>query len=207
MAAPRKSCAPQERPIWSGLRHEEPSVARRAEGQRALLERQHEHRDCGPVRCRTARGYRERKLLWSRRSVFDNTKDMTFLSSFFRGSTGKEGKFEDAVIDSLKALDRAVMLVGLRIDLRRLGLFEALTPRVIHFAGGTRRTDPRRGAPDPTEEDFVFCRDFVVTSALHLAAFDYDFDLWNAAWASVESRDEPPQADDPGLEVSDDGPG
>ena len=125
--------------------------------------------------------YTERKLIGARRSVFENASDMTFLSPFFRRvEQGRQKDFEDAVIKSLQSLDHAVMLVGLGVDMRRYGRFRTTVPGVRRFMNGGRSVYARH-EDEPTPEDFSFCRDFVISTALHLAAFDYDFDLWAAA--------------------------
>lgn len=123
--------------------------------------------------------YKRRKLVWADRSVFDITTNMRMLSPFFRRVTGKEKQFDEAVIDSLNALDFTVTLVGLGIDMRRYGKFKGLTPNVMHLVNGGRVTHDHPGVVR-SSVDFEFCRDFVISTAIHLAEFDYDFDLWSA---------------------------
>jgi hypothetical protein len=124
--------------------------------------------------------YKKRKLVWADRSVFDMTSNMTFVSGFFQGASGREEEFIDKVIESLRGLDRAVSLIGFGVDLRRYGRFHFLTPHVTYFPGGRIDVSPRPGMPVPTTKDYEFCRDFVVSTALHLGEFDYDYDLWAA---------------------------
>jgi hypothetical protein len=126
------------------------------------------------------RDYEKRKKLEGRSSVFDATVDMTFLTPFHRRVTDtKEKQFDDAIISSLNALDFSVMLIGIGIDFRRYGRFKAITPVTHRYMDGHSESRFRKGAPEPSGRDYAFCRDFVVSTAIHLAAFDYDLD-WNA---------------------------
>jgi hypothetical protein len=133
--------------------------------------------------------YRQRKQIWYGRSVFDSTESMSTSGPFFRGVTGKQKNFEESIIKSLKALDFAVTIVGLGIDMRRYGKFKGTTPNVYPMANGGRHVTPRNGVVY-TQDDFDFCRDFVVTAAIHLSEFDYDFDLWEAYRESVRQQEE-----------------
>lgn len=131
------------------------------------------------------RDYESRKMLGHGVSVFDNAADMTFEAPFFRRvADGTQRRFEEKLIDSLKNLDFAVMLVGLGIDFKRYGMFKAHTPHLVRSLDGTRHAYARRGMPEPTSDDFEFCRNFVVTSAIRLADFDYDLD-WEEAYRSA----------------------
>ncbi len=124
------------------------------------------------------RDYRDRKQVWYGRSVFDSTSDMTFLSPFHRRVEDHDQKrFDEAVIESLKNLDFNVMLVGLGIDLRRYGRFSALTPHISRTLDGTRHVSERRGVVR-RQADYEFSRDFVVSTAIYLGEFDYEFDFW-----------------------------
>jgi hypothetical protein len=111
--------------------------------------------------------------------VFDTTEDMTFLSPFHRRVEDRDQRrFEEAMIESLKNLDFNLMLVGLGIDLRRYGRFRALTPHVARTLDGTRHVSERKGMTRQ-HADYEFCRDFVVSIAIHLGEYDYEFDFWD----------------------------
>lgn len=122
------------------------------------------------------RDYERRKMTHHNRSVFDSTPEMTFLSGFLRRQDGRDRDFTDEVIESLKALDFTIMLVGLGVDFRRYGKFKSLTPYLSRYAGDGRVTTERARVAPRTEDDYRFCRDFILTSAIHLAEFDYDLD-------------------------------
>lgn len=81
------------------------------------------------------------------------------------------------MIESLQNLDFNVMLVGLGIDLRRYGRFKALTPKIRRALDGSRFVSERWGVIR-RPADYEFCRDFVVSTAIHLSEFDYEFDFW-----------------------------
>ena len=122
--------------------------------------------------------YEERKLVWYRRSVFAVTRDMTSLTPFMQQTPlSKSADFQTAVIESLKALDASMMLIGLGIDLRKYGKFKALVPAISHFISGSRTVHERDGL-NREQADFDFCRDFIISTALHLAEFDYNFNYW-----------------------------
>jgi hypothetical protein len=126
-------------------------------------------------------------MLGHSKSVFDTAADMTFLSPFFRHLQSREQrKFDEAVIESLKALDFAVMLAGFGVDFRRYGKFKAVTPEIVRTINGQRHSYDRPRAAQRSKSDFDFCRDFVVTTAIHLAEFDYDLD-WSAAYRAVRA--------------------
>jgi len=116
------------------------------------------------------RDYEYRKLLGRDQSIF------TSLSSFHRRVRGGEQKqFEKTIIGSLAALDYTVMIVGLGVDLRRYGKFKTLVPIVGQTLGGERMPYERERGISRGQVEFEFCRDFVISTAIHLAEFDYDF--------------------------------
>ena len=121
--------------------------------------------------------YRERKQVWHGHSVFDSVEDMAFLEPSFRGVSGDQETFEELIIASLKNLDANLMVVGFGIDLRKYGRFKSITPGVIFNMDGKRHLTPSDDSPR-TLADFEYCRDFVVSSAIHLAEFDFDSDFW-----------------------------
>lgn len=137
--------------------------------------------------------YTGRKRTVTGRSVFDvvgappdlRSTRMRLRKNAGRGSAAKEvvDAFEHyaaEVADSLSALQELTLATGLGVDLRRYGRFRLLTPRVSRASGGGRRFVVRESDPAPTDEDFEFCRDFVISTALHLAEFDFDRDLRDA---------------------------
>jgi hypothetical protein len=104
-------------------------------------------------------------------------------------SDAKQKRFDEKIIESLKALDFAVMLLGLGVDFRRYGKFKSLTPHVFVSMNHVRVVHPRQGAALPAQDDFEFARDFVITTAIHLADFDYDLD-WSRAYRAARARED-----------------
>jgi hypothetical protein len=117
--------------------------------------------------------YIDRKKVNHGRTPFNSIGDLTFQTPFHRGvSDPKQAKYDEFITKSLKNLDRNIMLVGLGVDLRRHGKFASLMPG-MYINGYKERVFFEANAPARTIEDFEFCRDFVVSTALHLAEFDY----------------------------------
>lgn len=87
----------------------------------------------------------------------------------------KLAEWQSAVEDVLSRLDETSILTGLGIDLRRYGMFNILTPQVAVMMD---RSTTIHGRADRrfTDEQFEFCRGFVVQTALHLGEFDYELD-------------------------------
>ena len=124
--------------------------------------------------------YTERKRTGrGQRSIFESGADFTFMSAFFRRvQDSKQAKFEDGLVDTVRALDRKVLLIGFGVDMRRFGRFEVLVPSVNYYANGSRRVYEKYPSPPVRSSvDFAFCRDFVIATAIHLAEFDYELDL------------------------------
>jgi hypothetical protein len=72
------------------------------------------------------------------------------------------------IIGRLDALDHAVALLSLGIDLRRYYVFRAHTPAVHHLLGGGTQIDHVR---DVIIDDDTFrsCQQFVIDTALQVA--------------------------------------
>jgi hypothetical protein len=118
--------------------------------------------------------YTTRKQQDYRSNLLSDLPDFAFANP--RGLEDDLDRLFEKLIDGIKALDKSVTLIGIGVDLRRLSRFRMLTPRVTRYAMGHRGThEPARKAPR-TDEDFNYCRDFVVNTAIHLAEFDFDVD-------------------------------
>lgn len=119
--------------------------------------------------------YEDRKMTSYDRSVFGPQPSFTFLSASFQGvPRGKEHDFVEGVIEILQAHHLNMKIIGFGLDFRRYGKFSALTPQLQRtFSGERIASEPERPRPR-TSEDFNFCRDFVISSAIQLAEFDYD---------------------------------
>jgi hypothetical protein len=65
-------------------------------------------------------------------------------------------------------MQRAMRVMALGIDYRQFERFQRLTPRILYSLGCGK---DRRTRPDyaPTDDEFDFCCDFIVTAALRVA--------------------------------------
>jgi hypothetical protein len=122
--------------------------------------------------------YEARKIVTPHQSIFDSI-DQHKLSYPSRGLSRDQAQFDKAIVHALKSLDYTVMIVGLGVDLRRYGKFRSLVPNVDYNIPGERFINDRFGVKRQ-QADFEFCRDFIITTAIYLAEFDYDFDMWQS---------------------------
>lgn len=117
-----------------------------------------------------------------RDSIFSSVGAISSPFLRFRSGRGERDNFQrdlekwqKAVEASLESLDESLILIGLGVDLRRYGMFNMLTPHVSVMLNGDRviqgRADRRF-----TDDQFEFCRNFVVQTALYLGEFDYGLD-------------------------------
>lgn len=121
--------------------------------------------------------YGDRKLTGSRRSILDSVEDINALRRRMPvpAKYAHESHFDQGVLNALESLNHSIKLVGLGVDLRRYGKFAYLMPYIRSTMDGGRQV---MADPVPREpEAYDFCRDFVITTALHLAEFDYEFDV------------------------------
>lgn len=118
--------------------------------------------------------YENRKRGRFGQSPFFFGKDFTFQSSRRMGITDRElAEFLDMVKDSIGALQRAMKSLSLGLDYRRYCRFRTLVPVVSRVMSGNYVID-RVHDKAPIEEEFRFCMDFVIDSAIVLQSSDYD---------------------------------
>lgn len=118
--------------------------------------------------------YRKRKSVAYDRDVFAAVTDRRGLRPWPRETMNR--KRDEAVAEAIDRLDQRMVMIGLGIDLRRYGRFSRLAPRTSRTIGGRRTMHTFDSDPEPSNEDFRFCRDFVFSSALYLQSFDYDLE-------------------------------
>lgn len=116
--------------------------------------------------------YQERKTIRNGKSVMSSINDLW--PPIMHGGSGPDDLLHMDIVRAVRDLDFAVMLVGLGVEMRAYGRFKALTPRVLRSPFTEQSVVAPEGRRVPTLEDYVFCRDFVVSTALHLADFDFD---------------------------------
>lgn len=84
--------------------------------------------------------------------------------------------FSRAVDQALQDMSELTKLVALQIDVHRYRKFRSLTPGVHRSVNGTYTFDIVGGRPEPSQDDFDFCWDFVISTAINLASIDSDLD-------------------------------
>ena len=99
-------------------------------------------------------------------------KEDIYLDTDYMGS-----HFEDIVCyidDSLATMQDAIKILSFGLDYRKYARFQLLIPQVFQRTNneGYGHRIMREGAT--SIEDYKFCHDFVIESALHLQDFDFD---------------------------------
>ena len=134
--------------------------------------------------------YEERKRVGYHGSPFYFGRDLTFHNSFFMGldsGSRKLGDFVDRVKESIETMQSAIKILALGLDYRKYSKFKQLTPSLSRVMSGdwiiNRGFNSQQNS---SEDDVLFCIDFVIESALALAEFDYTVQKANRS-ASLES--------------------
>ncbi len=97
------------------------------------------------------------------------------------------GRHLQEVTDSLEAMQRAIRVLAVGLDYRRYARFEMLVPDIVRrFGDGHREVRPSPGL-EVGHQDYQFCRQFVIETALHLAELDFDLDL-HGLWQDHDKR-------------------
>jgi hypothetical protein len=81
------------------------------------------------------------------------------------------GKHVEQLTDAVVKMQRALRIMAIGLDYHRLYRFEMLTPEVSHLADG-RREVFCPGPYNPTQEDYDYCRQFVLSAAIRLAELE-----------------------------------
>jgi len=76
------------------------------------------------------------------------------------------------ITDAIEHLAEEVALLRSGIDIRRLALFRALTPRVAITMSGSAHSSWFGRLPEPSSASVAFCYEFVIDSALRLQQLD-----------------------------------
>jgi len=84
------------------------------------------------------------------------------------------------VEDALDRMQRAFRVLAMGVDYRRYARFDLLVPKVARFMDGHRDVRPVPGF-QVGDEEYQFCKQFVIETALHLAEMDFDLDLYSVA--------------------------
>jgi hypothetical protein len=118
------------------------------------------------------RDYEQRKANHFGRSPFQFGSFLPIPSASQLGISDHNMKrFVDGVQQSLDGIQTALRVISLGLDYKRFARFQMLTPRVFLSLSGERVINaPPKHA---TVEDYQFCFDFVIESALSLQEFDF----------------------------------
>jgi hypothetical protein len=72
------------------------------------------------------------------------------------------------------------------LDYRRYARFDMLVPRVLRLAGGRRLVRPMPGL-QPSDEEYQFCKLFVVEAAIRFAEMNFDLDI-EGLWTEQQRK-------------------
>jgi hypothetical protein len=85
-------------------------------------------------------------------------------------------KRAEQTFTTLEGMQRAMRVITMGLDYRRYVRFELLVPFIAWFIDGHREVQPIPGQ-QVGDDDYQFCRQFVIETALHLAEADFDLDV------------------------------
>lgn len=126
---------------------------------------------------------RKTKMM-GRDSPFQFGDSMTFLSGHSLGLTGDFkglGEFVDKVKESIESIQEGMKILSLDLDYKKYVKFRMLTPTVHKMMGGGIRTFWNQ-KDSFINEEFSFCFDFVIESAIRLQEFDFDVEESRVSW-------------------------
>jgi hypothetical protein len=95
-----------------------------------------------------------------------------------------------AVVAAIVDMQRALRVLAMGLDYQRYTRFELLTPLVpMGIEGGRLRYGPIPEAFTIGDDEYEFCRQFVIEAALHLAKMDFDLDVRSALKRAMDELD------------------
>ena len=103
--------------------------------------------------------------------------DPTTLMGFRRGITPGTGP-SLALVDTVEEMQDTLRVLAMGVDYQRYVRFRMLVPLVLHPSDGHREVHPKKGL-QVGDEEYQFCKQFVIEPALHLAETDFDLDLYS----------------------------
>jgi len=112
-------------------------------------------------------------------SPFFFGRDMTFLDSFSMGLdiSTKLSEFVNNVKESIESMQKAVKILSFGIDYRKYVKFSMLTPQPIWVIEHTEPIVSISNNAKISKEEFKFCFDFIIESALKLQEFDFEVSI------------------------------
>lgn len=116
----------------------------------------------------------------TKRSRYDSSpfyfgSDMNFLSAFFLGvdHNDKLSRFIDTTKDSITFIQRAIKILSFGIDYKKYVKFSLVTPPTTFIPGRDGPFVSMIREPTMSKEEFDFCYNFIIESALKLQEFDF----------------------------------
>jgi hypothetical protein len=85
------------------------------------------------------------------------------------------------VYRSLNEMQRAMRVLAMGLDYRRYARFKLLVPFIVRSMDGRREVRPVPGL-QVGDDEYQFCKQFVIEAALHLAEMDFDLDVLGLLW-------------------------
>jgi len=105
-----------------------------------------------------------------------------------------------AMTEAIRQMRGALRILAVGLDYRRYARFDTLRPRVDRFTDGHREVRPMPGLP-LGDEEYQFCKLFVIEAAIHLAEMDFDLNLEDL-WQEHQRKSRQAQATQPGTASS-----
>jgi hypothetical protein len=117
--------------------------------------------------------WEDKKETYFRRSGFSLKESLE--SSFSANILySKFGRLAEDMAETIKNLQGKIRILGLGLDYRRYLKFENLTPEIWSFAGAKGYNCRINPGVSPSSDDYKFCYDFVIESALRLQEFEFE---------------------------------
>lgn len=142
--------------------------------------------------------YTRRKRIDHRRSVYDFgspvgaiESTLPFAEQHLREVLGREfAQHYSRLTQAAYEIQRNMQVIALGLDYRRYARFALVTPEVTRHGQGPWEVYAHDWLPY-TSEDYEFCREFVISSALRLVEIDFDLDqdvLYTAWLLNLETE-------------------
>ena len=114
---------------------------------------------------------------------YGDRKRISYDTTAFSFGPGQDfGKFAildtqtQAIADAIIPMQRALRVLAVGLDYRRYARFDMLRPRIRCFGDWHREVQPVPGLP-LGDEEYQFCKLFVIETAIQLAEMDFDLNL------------------------------
>jgi hypothetical protein len=90
------------------------------------------------------------------------------------------------ITDAIGKMQRALRILAVGLDYRRYARFDMLVPQFVSFTDEHREAFSVPGL-QIGDEEYQFCKLFVIEAAIHLAEMDFDLDL-EGLWNEYEEK-------------------